>query len=338
MSCVNKETIVMADANKAAQEAMDEEVNKFGFARPAAKKDSDEEEEDQDMGDLDSEEEESDDSEDESESEEESEDSEDDSEEEENEEESDKVEEPESQKKKSISFKKFNELRSELREANRKLKEASDKNVELEAKLPDDFQERVKALATEIGVEDPDNLTKIMNLVKDATVGNIKGLEAKITALEKQVSDNNASAIADEFPNEWVSFEKDFLKKEFPNATDEQLKTARDTMKKLAGTKDIGGKVYIHPDTNKEALDPYPLDYIFFRNKKVFEGIITGKKSKGMETSRTAPITTTKKEDDEEMVLPNNASAEQIRKLDKIYSKAEAGTYDGLRAPTDSTI
>ena len=340
----------MSDANAVAQKEMDEEVNKFGFNRPAAKKESDsEDDEDQDMGDLDddsaddADEEESEDKDtdtEDSDEEDDSEDSEDDSDsnDEDEDEDDEDDEEDSSQKKGKISFKKYNEMRSDLREARKELADEIAKSKALEAKLPDDFQERVKTLAKEIGIEDPENMGKMMALIKDASLGHVKGLENKISELEQQIADKKSAEVVDSFPQEWDSFEKTFLK-QYPHATTEQLKEVRSKMRDLAGTEDIGGKVYIHPDTKQKALDPYPLDYIFFKNKEVFESLVTVRKTKGMETARTAAISSSEdKEDLNEAVLPKNASAEQIRKLDKAYSKAEAGSFDGLRAPTNSNI
>lgn len=328
-------------ANEAEQKAMDDEVAKYGFNRPAARQsDSEDEDENQDMGDLeddndDDEEEDTDTDENDSEDEDESEDSDEDSDEDE-ETEDDDEDDTTSQKKDSIT-KQFNKVRSQLREANQKLKEMTDKNAELEAKLPDDFQERIKTLAKEIGIEDPDNMAKIMSLVKDASIGQLKGLEKKISDLEKQVSEKNVPTVVDEFPKEWNSFEDKF-KDEYPNATKEQLKEVRATMHRLAGTKDIGGVIYTHAETGQKVLSPYSLDYIYFNNRDVFEGIVTGKKSKGMETSRTRPITRGQKSDEDEFNLPQNATAAQIRAMDKKYSRLEAESDDNLRAPANNQI
>lgn len=335
----------MVDANELAGKELADEKAKYGFDRPAAKQaNSDsEDEEDQDMGDLEDSEKEEEvedvtDAEEEDESE--SDESEDESEEEfeEDEEESDEDEDDGSSKKAKIPFKVHNKLRKELGQTKKLLEQALENNKALESKLPDDFQERIDALAKEIGVEDPESLKKIISLVKEVAVDkNVKNLEDKISKLETQVSDKRASEVVDEFPVEWDSFEKDFFSKEFPNATSQQIKTAHDVMKKLAGTKDIGGKVYIHPDTNKEVLDPYPLDYIFYKNRDKFEELVTEKKSKGMESSRGGGIKTTKG-DEEIKHLSRNSSANDIRALDKKYSRLEADASDGLRAPENSNI
>ena len=337
------------DENEAAKTLLDAEKAKFGFKRPAAlaaNEDSDSgEEEDQDMGNLDEDNKGSEKSESkEEEAEEESDDSEEDDSDEEDSDEDEEEDESEddednekSQKKGKVSFQTYNKTRSALREANKKLTEALENNKALEAKLPDDFQARMDALAKEIGVSDPENLKKIVNLIKEVAVDkNVKGLEQKISDLEKKVAEQTKTTVVDEFPNEWVSFEKDFFKQEFPNATDEQLKTARETMRRLAGTKNVGGKSYIHKETGQEVLDPYPLDYIFYKNKDIFSEMVTGKKRKGMESTRSFGA---KREDEggEEKHLNKNSSASDIRALDKKYSKLEAGE-SSMRAPADSTI
>lgn len=335
---------------KAAQELADEKA-KFGF-KPIIKgkeqgENSDLSDDDsEDMGELDGdeegadgeeetegEEEADDDEESDDESEEDS--DEDDDEEEENDDESDKGK---THKKKVIPFKKHNELRKKLGDTQRLLNEALENNKKLEEQLPDDFEIRVKELATEIGISDPDNLTKLMKLVKDASMGSVKKLEEKLTDLEKQVQDKTAEAVVDEFPQEWETFQKDYFKAEFPNATDDQLKAARKVMEKLAKTKGIGGKPYIDKKSGKEVLDPYPLDYIFYKNKKEFEYVVTGKRKKGMESARTQGITTQKNDDGEVKHLSKNAPAKDIRALDKKYADMESGVSDGLRTPENNGI
>lgn len=336
----------MPDANDVAKSELEAEKAKFGFNRPAAKvSDAEsEDEEDQDMGDLESDEDEeveekpaeSEEEEEEDESEESEEESDEDEESEEDE--SDEEEDDEGSSKKQIPFKTHNKLRKELGDVKRQLDIALKKNVEMEAKLPDDFQERIDALAKEIGVEDPESLKKIINLVKEVAVDkNVKGLEEKISKLEARVQENKAAEVVDEFPSEWKTFEDDYFSKEFPNATAEQKKSAREVMRGLAGTKDVGGKAYKHPETGKEVLDPYPLDYIFYRNRDKFEELVTGKVSKGMETARGSRIATDKGVE-EIKHLPKNASAQSIRELDKKYARMEADANDGMRAPADSNI
>lgn len=338
----------MSDVNKVAEKELADEKAKFGFNRPAAKvsKEESEDEESEDMGDLDGsgkdeeEEQETDESNEEEEEDdsEEEEETEDESDEDEDEEESDDEEEESSSKKAKIPFKKYNELRKELGEYKRKLGDALKENKSLEAKLPDDFQERVDALSKEIGVQDPESLKKIINLIKEVAVDkNVKNLEDKISKLESKVVDSKASTVVDEFPTEWKSFETDFFSKEFPNATTEQLKSAREIMRQLAGTKEVGGKVYTHPDTGKEALDPYPLDYIFYKHRDKFEEIVTEKRSKGMESARGGHITS-EKEGGEVKHLSRNSSVADIRALDKKLARLEADANDGLRSPENSNI
>lgn len=328
--------------NDKAAEELAAEKGKFGFKPIVKGKEQGEnsdlnDDESEDKGDLDEE----NTDEEESEEEEEGEESEDESEDEESEEDDEEEEEEEDttpKKKKGIPFKTHNKLRKELGEAQKQLKKALADNAELEAKLPDDYEERVKALAAEIGVSDPENLTKLMNLAKDASKGEIAQMAKKLADLEKLVQDKTAVSVTDEFPTEWDAFEKDFFTKEFPNATADQLKSARKVMETLAKTKNVGGKAYIDEKSGKEVLDPYPLDYIFYKNRKQFEGVVTGKKIKGMESARTQGIKLQKDTDGEIQHLPKNAKASDVRALDKKYAQVEAGSLDGLRTPENNSI
>lgn len=325
----------MADKEISSVKDLKDEVAKFGFNRPAARTSESEDEEEHEEAE-DSEEEEGEEDSSEDEETDESEESEDDSEEEESEEAADKSSSKKS--KKFVPFKVVNELRKELGETKRLLGESIENNKKLEAKLPDDFQERIDTLSKEIGIQDPESLKKIINLIKEVAVDkNVKNLESKISNLEKQVQENKTSVIVDEFPNEWKSFEESSFSKEFPNATAEQKKSARELMRKLAGNPKTGGKVYEHPQTKQKVLDPYPLKFIFWEHQDEFKELVTDKKIKGMERSRGGHITTSREEaNTDDLHVPKNASAATIMDKDKKYRQLEAGASDRFNKPVGS--
>lgn len=314
--------------NEAARKALDDEKAKFGFNRQvpgAEKEESDLEDEDQDETtdeeeeneDLDSDTEDADDSE-------------------ESDEEDEDTEEATHKKGKTVPISEFNKLRTQKREADAKLEEALKKNKDLESKIPDDFEERTDALMKEIGVEDPENTKKIIKFVKEAALGNVKDLEEKLANLEKIVEQSKRDniQIVDEFPEEWKTFEKDILSEEFPNATREEIKEMRTLMEGLAKDPKTGGKTYKH-ESGETVLDPYPLDYILFKNKKKFEELATTRVSSGMESGRTQ---TGKRENDGEIKHVNsNSPASAIINLDKKYARMEADMKT-LRSPETSTI
>lgn len=332
----------MADIDPAVK-AQEDEMRALGLKPHSEKekggKKSDLEDDDsEDMGDLDEEETEDEEDEDED-TEEESEEDDDSEEDEEDSDEEDEEEDSEDKKsyKKGVPFKKFNELRSELRTANKKIAEMATKNAELEAKLPDDFEQRVDALAKEIGVEDPEGLKKITSLMKEVMKGQTAGLEKKLSDLEEKFSEvKKNEPVKDEFSSEWETFEED-LQKDFPNATPAQLKEAQKLMNTLSHTKGIGGKAY-KDDDGRELLDPFPLDYILFKNKDKFDEILGGRKSKGLENNRSQGLKHSKDDDGEFKQLPKNASAAEIIAYEKRSSRAIADGTDNLRAPVDNTI
>ena len=250
----------------------------------------------------------------------------------------DEEEKDETVHKKGVTFKQFNELRKELREAKGKLIDMATKNAELEAKLPDDFEQRVDALAKEIGVEDPDGLKKITGLMKDVMKGQTAGLERKLADLEAKFHEKEQSEpVQDEFAAEWETFETSFAK-EYPNATSEQLKQAQKVMHELSHTKGIGGKSYLD-DKGRELLDPYPFDYIYFKNKEKFEEVVTKNRSKGMETPRS---NASRARDDgrpeENKPLSKNSAQADILAYEKRANRAMADSSDRLSVPIDDTI
>lgn len=335
--------MIMPNQNEKAAEELAAEKSKFGFGdkKPEIKpgESSELEDESEDKGDLD-EEEKGDDAEDKTEEEEESDESEDDSDEEESDEEEDdddseKNHTQKQNKRKVIPFSTHNKLRKDLREAQDALAVALDNNKKLSETLPDDYQDRVKALAKEIGVEDPEGLTKIVAFIKESLVDtNTKEIKDRLEKMEQQVRDSKAPV--DEFPKEWESFNTKVFEKEFPNATKEQVKSAQQIMADLAHSKKTGGRVYKDEASGHEVLDPFPLDYIFWKHKDKFQSIVTGKKVRGMEQSKTQRFDSTK-EDGDMKHLGKNSSAADIRNLDKKFAELEAGG-SSLRSPEDSTV
>lgn len=339
------------NANDLAKQSMDEEVKKFGFNRGAGKTNSedDEEEEDNNRGDLEDDESEEDEEEEETETEEseeeeddesESEDEEESEEEESEDEEEEEDDQPQNKKKKVIPFKVHNDMRKELRDTKKALSEALDKNKTLVAQLPDDFEDRVKALATEIGVDNPEGLLKITKLMKEVAQGETAKTNEKLTKLEEQVAEFNKQnvTVVDEFPTEWAAFEKDVLTTQFPNATPEQKKEVRKLMETLAKKPGVGGKSYIDEKTGMELIDPFPLDYILFSNRKQFDAIVTGKKIKGMEIGKTQKIITENNDGGvENKKLNKSSSGKDIMALDKEYAQLESG-LDDFHAPENREI
>lgn len=338
------------NANDLAKQSMDEEVKKFGFNRGAGKSESEDidDEEDNNRGDLEDEESEEEDGDEESESEE-SEDEGDDESEPEDEEESEEDEsedegeeeddQPQDKKKKVIPFKVHNKLRKDLRDTQALLAKALLDKEELAAKLPDDFEDRVKALAAEIGVDNPDGLMKITKLMKEVAQGETSKIAEKFAKLEEQVAEFNKQnvKIVDEFPTEWAAFEENVVKAQFPNATPEQVKDMKRLMETLAKKPGVGGKLYTG-ENDVQLIDPYPLDYILYSNRRQFDAIVTGKKIKGMEIGKTQKIVTENNEGGvENKKLNKGSSGKDIMALDREYAQLESG-LDDFHAPENREI
>lgn len=337
----------MNENDKFAKDLADE-AKKLGFdnveeGQEHLNLDDDEDEDIDDKGDLEDDEEEGDeeDSDSDEDSDEEDEDSEDDSDDEDDSDEDgddsdDDDDDDKDRKKKVIPFKKYNQLRKDLRAANKKIVDLAAEKSEIEAKLPDDYQARVDALIKDTGVNDPETLKKILDFTKGLVDNNEKKNEERLTKLEKELAQSRP--IVDEFTTEWPTFKEKSFIKAFPNATEEQVKLAEKLMHTLAHDKKTGGKLYVDEKTGKALLDPYELDYIFFKNRSQFESIVTGKKVKGMESARTNRITVENESDEgKPKKLTKDSSAKDILAMDKMYSQEEAGV-SALRAPENDTI
>ncbi len=340
------------DANEQAQADLKAEKAKLGIpekGKSARPSEDDIDEEDLDRGDLDDEDAPEDKSKEEEppkklprsadkkEDKEEEDDSEDDDEEDDG--------EPDDRKKIPKSYldkekAKRKKMKEKILALEAELETSKATNAELEAQLPDDLDAYADELAKEIGVEDPENLKKILKVMKKV-VGKdkdkesaelrekITGLEEKIAAIPK-VAEKGTEAI--EFTEEWGSFEPNFTA-EFPNATKEQIASAKKLMEKLSHTPGIGGKQFKDASGN-DMLDPYPLSYIFFQHRKEFEETVDVKRKKGMETGKSQG---TSKEDDAPKKLPKNASASQIRERERELARIESGESD-LRTPENREL
>lgn len=323
----------MADENETARAQQETEMKKHGITpaseRKNAGKDSESDEDEDDEENVDDTEEEEEDSAEDDEEEETDENEEDEEDEEE--------EEGQSHKKKGIPYKVFNGLRKDLREANAKIADLMKKDDKKVEDVPEDFSKRVEALAKEIGVEDATGLKKIMALMDEVVKGQSSNFEKKLADLEEKYGKIIKSApIDDGFDKEWKSFEKSVFGKEFPDASEEELEQAQELMNELSHSKKTGGIAYKDGE-GRELLNPYPLDYILFKNKKQFEEIMGGKKSHGMEDGRSQNIRTGRETKNENKPLPKNASPKEIQEYAKRSSRL-MGSLDSLGTPIDDSI
>ena len=329
------------DENKSARATQEEEMKKLGITphseRVSKGKGSDSEDEDEDIEEEKEEEDNDDESEDEEdEDSEDEEEDEDKDEDEEDEEEEDEDEESQSHKKKGIPYKAFNELKRELRSVKKQLAE---KGKSAGEEVSDDFDKRVDELAKEMQLDEngKEGIKKLTNLMKDVIKGTSSKYEEKLANLEKEFGKlQKDTPIKDDFEKEWKTFEKQDLRKQFPDASPEELEEAQKLMHKLSHTKGIGGKAYVD-ENGREMLDPYELEYVFFKNKSKFEEIMTGKKVKGMETSRTRQNLGREQKENSSKSLPKNASLQDIRAYEKRAAEAMQG-MDNLSDPVDDTI
>ena len=330
------------DPNKQAREELSAERAKLGFPKPGPKNgtNSDELDEDTDMGDL---EDDATDAESEEETDVDSEGSDDDEsdkDESEDGEEGDEDEDDESdsQNGKKIPKKflekekrkrlKLKEQRDELRS---QLASELEEKEKLMAQLPDDLDEKIKVLAEKLKVTDPDNLKEMIKFIKEMGGKDIADLRKQVSTL---MDSNQGSIIANTFNSEWSSF-KPVLEKDFPGANPEEIAAAQKLMLKLAHTPGVGGRKFTDSD-GKEKLDPYPLEYVLFKNRNQFEAIMTKKRVKGMEQGRTQG-TTVASNDDASKKLPKNATSAQIRAKERYLASLEEGDSD-LRTPENREI
>lgn len=134
------------------------------------------------------------------------------------------------------------------------------------------LEAEIKEKAAELGV-DEEQMKVIVSLSR-------KGLETRLTELEeaKAKTDETNKALQEDrdikeqeqiFNDEWKTT-LPVIKKEYPNATDEQIDKAQTLMDELAFS---------------EKYQNVDLDYVFHKEKESFEKILFSPKVKGMESS-----------------------------------------------------
>lgn len=335
------------DSNNKAREAIKAEKAKLGI--PETKRDggtskSDDIDEDLDKGDLEDDELEDDDQEEtEEEDDTEEDDSEDDDEEDDEEEddsetdddEDDEEEEDEEDKKSKSNLAreraKKDKFKKQRDDARRKLAEALADRGSDGTGSDAEFEKEINELAKELDIEDPEALKKMLAVFKkNSGSKEVEDLKKKVEELSKDRQERTETVA---FSKEWKGF-KSTITKEYPEASDKVLEKMQDLMDELSHAKETGGKLYKDSHGNL-VLDPYPMDYIYFKNRSKFDELFDGKKRKGMETGRSqkhvrSDVQTSKK-------LPKNATPAQIRQRAKEMAEVESGG-DSLRTPLNREI
>ena len=133
-------------------------------------------------------------------------------------------------------------------------------------KLPDAIKEAAKELAAETGLDEV-GVEKILKKAKELAATNklpkeITDQLKELDVIKKERADEKdekeKKAAKDYFDKEWNE-SLPALKKKYPKATDEMIQEARDKMNELAHSK---------------AHHTHDLEYIIFKNGKVFETIL----------------------------------------------------------------
>ncbi|CAM5999294.1 unnamed protein product [Sphagnum balticum] len=183
----------------------------------------------------------------------------------------------------------------------------------------EDFTDLTDELAKELGITDKDNAAKLLKVMSKLSDRKLKGLQEK---LDKYETRETEKSIGETYQTEFKSFTP-ILKKEFANISDADFKKVSDLMYELSHSPKTGGVEYVDSD-GKRKLNPYDLDYIFFKNRAKFEEVIDGKKVRGMETSRTRQATHREANNGESKPITRDSSVADIAARDKALREGEA--------------
>ena len=208
------------------------------------------------------------------------------------------------QKSKGVPYKQFNKLRQTLRETNRKLQEISNRdNKPVITSKEDDNEDLIMNTAKEMmpsGATEEQIKSTAFQLKKILEL-NSKQYEKALESFKSELAEIKDK---DVFGNEWRPFENS-LKKEYPNATKQQIDEAQEIMDKLAHSENFADK---------------ELDYVFWKNKDIFSKILVQRKSKTFESRQhNVPREEDNDNDDEEDNKPPRLM--EPAKLEKLHQK-----------------
>lgn len=202
---------------------------------------------------------------------------------EEKEKEKEDLPEPKEFKKRSI-YDEYKDKKSELRESKNALEEKEKENEDLRTKLEDlqkadtpekkeEALDELEEFAKEIGA-DPAAIKKMKKLfLKDYNPQSDESLEKDLADFKTWKAQNQKSIEKQAFDDEFSSILPQ-LKSEYPNASDEEMKSMRSKIDEIAHSKEF------HNQT---------LDYIVFKNKEELSALVSPKK-RGMETKERKDV------------------------------------------------
>lgn len=228
-------------------------------------------------------------------------------------------------------FKEFNELRTQKRQAEATVKtllemvgatsaeDAVAKITELRATAP--LSEEFIQAAKEMGVEDPQNLKKLSDLITKQVRGEING---EIAPLKEQIAGYEQTAEAmrseQEFGESVKAMDKEWdavlpvIEAEY-KPTPTMAKEAHDLMVALA---------------HSEKYHDKEIDYILYKEQEQFEAIFGSKKRKTMLPARGAPIVNKEQEGALPKAIPgdHDSIVKAQKKLKQIASSQDFSEDD----------
>lgn len=172
------------------------------------------------------------------------------------------------------------ELREQLqKDFDEKFEKLKAEMVNAKPEEKKEVEDEIKALAEELKF-DPEKTRKLIEVarkgIETLTPEDKAALEeykASKEQREKDAAERAAREEAEEFNTEWATVLPEF-KKQFPNASEEQIAAAKQKMDELAHT-----EKYAETD----------LDYVMFKERETFGKILFSPKQKTFESPRVAP-------------------------------------------------
>ena len=143
-----------------------------------------------------------------------------------------------------------------------------------ESKKQEDIEERVKELAEELGAK-PEHVKSIIDLARSGA--NNEDLDKRLKAIEDSVAAGKTKSAEDldseQFDHEWKGSALPALQEQFKEATEQQLADAKAVLDELSHSK---------------KYHRYPIDYVLFKEAKVFGEILKTPKKKTLESGNPA--------------------------------------------------
>lgn len=187
--------------------------------------------------------------------------------------------------------------------------------------------DEIKTIAEKRDV-DPEGLAEIIAITQKKVVEDLEksgrlskdlpeDIQKRLKLLDKFEAENETKAEAIAFESEFNGILPE-LKKQYPNAKESELVEAKKILNQLAHSEKGGVVVKKATETTPGKIKPYPLDYLIYKNRSVFDTVLkVAKHSKSGELGGSKQLADDADGDDDIDLNPEDMTPEKMKAHDR---------------------